>query len=832
MRYFLTRAKVEGFRGINNESEPLEVKFDKDKVNSVFAVNGTGKSSLYDALCYAITGSLSKLDKLHPIEHGEDYYVNRFHGQGIATIELELTTDEPTPHIVLIKVVRNADGTRHVSSPSGAPDPQSILDTLNDSFTLLDYHTFNTFIDHSPLDRGRSFSTLLGLDVYSDFRQSLKTAIDTRSLRADLDLPTLEAEVDTYTNTANIALGRMDTAYGALTGDSVKDVTKLDEYAIATFNAVVGIEILKPVTESKALETLDFQEISKAIKEAEGGKDKDKLASLIASLIKLQAVGIAGPIITDEQNQIKVKMEEAERLLASTAGTMRKKLYAAAEHLVNEGGWHDENTCPLCSSDLDRPIAEIVTEQQQQYAEYDAKLEELKTAWRGSQWRDRVNKLEQTVGMDLPEEERLFSGFDQKMREGGSSQADVTTIKAHYARLEIRYEKALESYETQKTDLEKKLPPSLVQLTEQVENVRLFREYLNDYRSNIAKAEASRKKLELRKKWQTYIGNTARVFAKAEADLSKAKLATIDAEYKDMFASIMAARDIVPNLQRDSSREDLYVQLADFHGLHDVSAKPLLSESFRNALAISVYLSAALKHAGSPRFIVLDDITSSFDSSHQLNLIEYIRTKLQYGPNPNGVQFIIMTHDGVMQKYFEGMPGDGNVKHQVLEGYPPGGLAMRGKSPSRIRQVASDNLNAGQLDAGGPWVRMYLECILMMVIRKVQIPVPIDFAIKDHKRMVSNCLEAINEAVDVHEHAGDLILDVTQRADMKNTYVPSILANYVSHYETGSGAAVTPAMLLSILQSIDDFANCFKYNFNNPATGRLERRFYKSLTAR
>lgn len=833
MRYFLSRIKVEGFRGINNESEPLEIKFDKDKINSIFAVNGTGKSSVYDALHYAITGSLPKLDKLHPVERAEDYYVNRFHGQATATIELELETDEPTPAIIAIKIVRGADGLRRVSSPNGVSDPEAILNSLNDSFTLLDYHTFNTFIDHSPLDRGRSFSTLLGLDVYSDFRQTLRAAIDTRSLRADLGLQVLETEVSNYTRTASTTLSRLDTTYAALTGESVQDVTKLDDYATAVFNVLAGVELLRPVTQDKTLDTLDFQEISGAIKAAEGGKDRDGLANIIATLTKLRAVG--EPVtetLAAEKSEIMTKATEADTLLAATAGTMRKKLYAAAEHLIGNDGWHDENTCPLCASELDRPITEIVAEQQQQYAQFDAKNDELKTAWQGSQWRSRISALEQTVGTDLPEAEQLFSGFDRKVRESAYAISDLTAIVTYYEKLEARLAKAIESYETQKTELEKKLPPSLVQLTEQVENVRLFREYLKDYRLNVEKTDAARKKLELRTKWQTYITNAAGIFARAEADLSRTKLASIETEYKDMFSSIMMASDVVPNLQRDNSREDLYVQLSDFHGLHDVSAKPLLAESFRNALAISVYLSAALKHIGAPRFIVLDDITSSFDSSHQLNLMEYVRTKLQYGPNPGGLQFIVMTHDSIMQKYFEGVPGDGHVKHQVLEGYPPGGLAMRGQSPSRIRQVASDSLNAGQIDVGGPWVRMYLECILMMVIRKLQIPVPIDFAIKDHKRMVSNCLDAINAAVDVHERAGDIVLDAAQLTAMKNTYVPSIVANYVSHFETGSGGAVTPAILLGVLRAIDNFADCFKYDFNNPSTGRTEKRFYKSLTSR
>jgi AAA15 family ATPase/GTPase len=61
-RYFLTRVKIEGFRGINNDSEPLELKFRPNAVNSVFAANGIGKSSIYEALNYAIRGVVPKLE--------------------------------------------------------------------------------------------------------------------------------------------------------------------------------------------------------------------------------------------------------------------------------------------------------------------------------------------------------------------------------------------------------------------------------------------------------------------------------------------------------------------------------------------------------------------------------------------------------------------------------------------------------------------------------------------------------------------------------------------------------------------------------------------------
>src|SRR3546814_13555508 len=87
----------------------------------------------------------------------------------------------------------------------------------------------------------------------------------------------------------------------------------------------------------------------------------------------------------------------------------------------------------------------------------------------------------------------------------------------------------------------------------------------------------------MRERWKACITKAATRFADTEATLSKAKIADIDSEYKDMFREIMKVADVVPELQRADGREDLQVQLSDFHGQRRLSARALLSESYRHA---------------------------------------------------------------------------------------------------------------------------------------------------------------------------------------------------------------------------------------------------------
>ncbi|MDP1603776.1 MAG: ABC transporter ATP-binding protein, partial [Legionella sp.] len=328
-----------------------------------------------------------------------------------------------------------------------------------------------------------------------------------------------------------------------------------------------------------------------------------------------------------------------------------------------------------------------------------------------------------------------------------------------------------------------------------------------------AEAAGLAARLNMRTRWKLFIDKAANTFAEAEGALAAAKIAAIDSEYKSTFRSIMNVHDVVPDLKRAGGSEDLFVQLSDFHGQPAASARALLSESYVNALAISVYLAAALKHAGAPRFLVLDDVTSSFDAGHQLALMEVIRQKLQQPSNPSGLQFFILSHDGLLEKYFDRLGNDGSWKHHRLQGSPPMGQVLgQFQDANRLRANLVALLTAGQISQAEPLIRQYLEFKLTQIIRKVGVPVPIDFAMKETNRMVSNCLDAITGAIDLHKRAGTLVLDANQVQQLSTAHVPALLGNWCSHYETAAATSISGPMLLSVLQSIDDLSECFRYN--------------------
>jgi hypothetical protein len=212
--------------------------------------------------------------------------------------------------------------------------------------------------------------------------------------------------------------------------------------------------------------------------------------------------------------------------------------------------------------------------------------------------------------------------------------------------------------------------------------------------------------------------------------------------------------------------------------------------------------------------------------------MEALRTKLQASSQANGLQFIILSHDSLLEKYFDKTASEqAGWYHQRLQGAAPTGNVYASQlDANRLKALATTHLQAGQVDVGQPFVRQYLEFKLSQIISKLKIPVPPDYAIRSDQKTVGNALEAIKCAIDLYAAAGRIILTAQQQNDFANQHVPAIISNYVSHYETGGGTPINAHVLLGVLQAVDDLADCFRYDDTSKTPP--ERCWYRSLDRR
>ncbi|UGQ55365.1 AAA family ATPase (plasmid) [Rhodococcus qingshengii] len=829
-RYFLTRLKVEGFRGINNENQPLELKFKPDSVNSIFAPNGTGKSSIYEALCFAIRGHIPKLRAMQAGEKSENYVANLFHSSNTAFVELELEDQAGTRHVIV--VTRSPDGRRVVTSPSGMTDPDATLRSLDEDFTLLDYDQFTNFIINTPLERGRSFAALLGLSGYSQLRQLVQSLCDTKNLNNDFDLVRLQAEANGFESTAREALAQFSTAYTSLTGLTAGDSSEIAQWGENVRDSLLGIEFLRSEVEGKKLSEINFDRLREVVRNEEGGTKRDELAKLVGASTRFDSVDVSSAgSAASQAAELKAAIEVREQLLTATPGANYLGLQQAGLRLYHSDEWHDANRCALCSTDLTESMIPRIEAEVAKFEAVRVQEETLRSKVSDSGWIRCLDRLEKITEFAVPHDQRIAIQISEAAHRGSLSASLIDSGLDQLTSLVTRLREESVKVSELRSKLENELPPSLVAVTTQLEHAANARRSLEVYWSTTKKCTKVRLQLARYGRWQKYISTVTEEICDAESKYVEARLGALGGDYKKLFRNVMGVGDVVPALSRAKQGEKLDVQLEDFHGKRGLSARALLSESYRNALAISVFLSAAAQQSTAARFVVLDDVTSSFDAGHQWRLMDEIRSKLQHRAGTGGLQFILLSHDGLLEKYFDKVAGGGDWHHQRLQGWPPlGAVSTVGQNADRIRTTAADFLRAGQVKEAEPLIRQYLEFVLLTVIRKLNIPVPYDFAIRDQNHMVGNSITVINAAVKLQGAAGGLILESSQVSDLDLIHAPALVGNWVSHYSTAVSANVSPPVLLGVLQSVDDFADCFKYD--DTTTTPVRKKWYKSLTAR
>lgn len=815
--WLLEGLSIEGFRGINNEGKPLELKFKSDKVNSVSAVNGVGKTSVYDAIRYAISGRLPWLEELPPGDRDGDYYLNRFHPAQTATIKLslrEMVTNQPCE----IEVKRDSSGTRTVSA-SGTWDGNAILQSLNREFVLLDGPTFQNFIAAKPQARGRTFAGLLGLSDYSRMRQALAALANTRAFNNHFGAQAhtqAHAHAQKGVNDARDALKR---DHLILTGDELGTMPLADGLA-KCFSALEQIGPLTALCAGKTFREIDVDACIEAVKAAEGGPQRERLGECVRLRQELVTLNVQAPD-AERTNQLANVAKNREEALGKTAGDVILQLYQAGAKALELPEWANAGICPLCDSAVAHDLHSHVGTKLSAFTALDEATQAVGLEWNEGGWAD-LTGLEKLLEPDAAK--RPIAALSDTAQKGVLTEAQAKDLAVWLGTLRERAGARDAALEKEQRELEKILPQSSVEVTKKVEAARRMQESLG--KLDAAQTDLDREKARAGRmsRLKTFLDRASDDFGVAEAAISKARLAAVEPVFKTNFAE-MSFFGVTPEVVKRANSEDLQIRLQEFHGLADLSPQALLSESYRNAFAIALYLAAASLYGGMPKFIVLDDVTSSFDAGHQLYLVELLRKSFARPANPDGLQVILLSHDTMLEKLFNKHTGSGVWWHQRLEGNPQFAVLPQAGAVNKVRDLTISMLQAGQADFAKEGVRQYLEYRLSDLISKLRIPVPVDVAFNDNKQLAGEFLGAIDAAVKLHKAGGSLILEPAQEAGL-NANMATIVANFTSHWGTGQALAFTAPALLGVMNAIDQYCDCFTF-VPNPGD---PRKLYKSLS--
>jgi ABC-type hemin transport system ATPase subunit len=823
-RYYLRKVSIEGFRGINNQGNPLVLEFKPTKVTSIFGENGTGKSSVFEALEYAISGSVGRLAALQRVENPDRYYVNQFHS-GPAVVILEFEADD-TAATFNIRVERMKNGGRTVTSQDTS-DPVAFLNSIKADTLFMDYDTFTRFIFETPLERGRAFVKLLGLEKVSVVRANLGSLNDPRSQNSDLELSALRGTRDSANrNRRNAVTAALNQLTAIKPHNFTADTFDLHHVANHCLSTLTADPVIKPLIVGKPLSRIDYKACLERLNEADRSGDRTKLGALhlksgrIGTPVDLQGLSV-------QIDALLLTMQQRQALVERSKGTAFQALYQAAQQVLNTDWQNDK--CPVCErswehqSGLDLPT--FVAHELEGYRDIVEMDRTIKTAWTNLVRDPFISKLAD----DLEQRPREAA---PTMYDTGSmpTEQDLAAFRGMLLVLEENRCKAHANILSEIAEIEARLPSSLGTSIQIVAAAQNLTSYLNDYVSSARQEQSAADDLVAVETWQKFIGTAAIEFSQAETTLVQATVAMLEQDIRTLYESIMPSASVLPKLSRQEGTEQLHLMLEQFYGIKDAHAVPLLSESYRNALGMAVFLAASRQRTYGGRFLVLDDVTSSFDSGHQTYLLEAIYKHLATPENPGGLQIIVLSHDGALKRYFDMAVNSGKswTNYRLQGTAPTGFVAAKAIPLDQYRNDIAQPLSMGNLNAAKRAVRPHLEASLIQIVQQVHIRVPLDIATIDHKRMLGDMMEAIKWEISLRTGANMLILDSLAVKDITQTIIPLLQANAWAHYATDSMASVDANAIQSVLSSIDTLVDKFKYTcVCNPA--KPERKFFFSL---
>lgn len=816
--WFLEQLEIEGFRGVNNQGAPLVLKFQPDAVSSISAPNGVGKSSIFDALTFALRKSIPKLENLAAAEKGHDYYLNRFHTGGVGTIALTIKPTDGSPSTT-VTVTLDAAGARTVSATNGA-DGEALLAELHREFVLLDGTTFQRFIDDTSLSRGRNFAGLLGLSRYSTLRGALDTLGNTRSFNNHLDRSAVLARRDAAAKAIRDLAPRIAADYEALMKTPLEPAAPQTEIESVCHGALQSIPALATHFAGKAFGEVDLDACIQTIVSEEGGERKTRHGELVRKVSELTTAAAKGPSDEDVGALADIAVQR-DAAVAQTSGDLLNELYRVTEKVLTSGSWTTPDVCPACDRSGDGAVLDLVQARIAEYEKVDEETRAATTAWTTSGWLDLGPLFSAHLDDTAAAEAKALCAKGAK---GELSATELASLASHRLTLTTRLKTLAGDAQTEADELAKVLPPSLVAATTAVETARRLQTAWRDaahqetLRAAAAKQEARIARLK------TFLDGANDAFAVAESAMATERLEKVLPVCRDLFKAIMG-QSVVPALAKRPGTEELAISLSTFWSLQDVSAQALLSESFRNGFAVSVYLAAASLYGGAPKFMILDDVTSSLDAGHQLNLVDVIRLQFARPRVADGPQIIILSHDTMLEKLFNAHNGSAEWQHQRLEGTPQMAVLPQAGAINKVRDGTNDLLNQGRAADAAPFIRQYLEYQLSNIITRCRIPVPFDVAFNDDQKMVGRLLGAIQDAVKLHKKAGDLVLDTAQQTALEQRGM-SISSNFISHWATGSTSAYSAVALQTVMSAIDALQDCFMHQ-PDPTKPKV---FYRSLS--
>ena len=752
MKTRINKIAISGFRGVKKQAE-LDLN---GKSVLLYGDNGTGKSTIADAIEWFYYEKVKHLSNEEIGRDGKEALRNAYiEDSEPASINIDLSSNNLSNN----KKLNLKKGKLVIENSSDEADFFSYIEKSRDENLILRYQDLRNFVDSTKTDKLKYFSDIIGFSEVTKVKDVIKKSFN--AIKSEIrnggyenqrqaQQKTLLESIGENIYTDNQLFDKINELIKPLkTGILVKNISDIDTV----------IERIKKPADTLIVEKLAFLQKSKEL--------------LLNTKTEINQINEQYSKYFNEYSKL---FEDVESLKQKVFEDLLK----SGKHILSQS-YYTANSCPLCLQEKTK---------QDLLKEIEKRLSEIEISSRKLKVFDNLkNETKEFVERRITQVNSILQDKliqDEKQLELKKSLEHIKnkfTSIIEETNVKLLSGKILKNPET--INLSDSDFNYLTELENQIKliNDNLKKDNVSDIRVKIEFAKNSfnqllqiNSKLEKLNKQKDSIEIIYNSFAKKQKEGLEAFLSGFSSQINDYYQFMNTDESfkdikIVPiEDEEDEELKGITIQFI-FNGQEVSPLQKYLSESHLNCYGLAFFL-ASVGAKTENNFIVLDDIISSFDTTHRKRFADLIFEKF------SSYQIILLTHESEWYKYISVLAKNKGWLLSRVNWSEEAGTHFE-EAPLTIRERIIRNIaNNNEVNLGND-IRIYLEYLLKEIAFNLEVKVKYLPNETNEMRMSPELLDALTTKI---EKCNKTIIQRTKNSN--------IIGNLLSHYNGSFNAKI------------------------------------------
>lgn len=762
---------IKSFRGVVDELPILL----SEKSALFYGDNGTGKSSIVDALEWFYKDSVSHLSSAE-IDKSALRNINLKEDEN-ASVSLDFTKTSLKSDKTL-SVVRG----KIISANSNKSDElRDYIKQSEKENLLLRYRSLEDFINAPKGDKLKQLYEIIGYAEVTKIKEIIQKSFN--SIKNEIKSQGFQNQLQFQQSLLIQRLGANITSESQLFGELNTLIIPLNiGIKIASFDDIDKVieKIKSPIGDKNVIELKFLQDCDAAVTNLE----KD---------------------IPQIDLEYKKYFEEFEKIfndVESVKETLLKELLIEGESILSNQ-FYTQEKCPLCLKDENQEILALsIRNRLSEIEKSSAKLKEL-------------NKAKDLIKLTIEKRINIIEGLlkNDLSKKYVSVESALSSLKNKLSNYLLEINSRVLSGKMIKTEIELKLNISdflcVPVIAGQLKtlNDKIAKDNYSEARVKIEFSKAAFLKIQdlsrqesLLESQKDSIGLIYNEFIKKQREGLEEFLnsfsKTINEYYQFMNPGESFEDLEIVQIEEGDELRGITIQFK-FNGEMVSPPQKYFSESHINCYGLAFFLASVEAFNSINKFIILDDVISSFDSNHRKRFADLLFEKF------SDYQIVLLSHEKEWFMYVRELAKRNGWLIKEIKWTKERGTYFD-ESPSELKELIEYQIKNNKEEQLGNSIRTYLEHILKDICYHLEVKTKFLFNGQNEKRMADELLSELRSAI--NKKSVDLKIKIPIIERISNS---TILGNLLSHDNP-----INPKIgdLKAFWADVESFVNIFYCN--------------------